>query len=478
MKKIICEMCGSNDLLKKDGVFECQSCGTKYSVEEAKKMMVEGVVSVEGTVKIDNTAQVNNYLKMANSAYNSSNLKEAEQYANKIIELEPSNSEAWFIKGKTAGWQSTTVNNRIMESIECWGNAVKHCNKDKLASLKEEIKDEFVLICKALVKLNAEHFADYPIKKNRDNLCNFVFILNSATILLIKSHIIIPIEELTGFAAEELNSAAVSGYKYANEYYGTKKEDKNKYKYSNWIEYMDNCIYVLEKAMPFAKNEKTLDNIFSNLEYLQNDVINSCSYQFVATGYGSYYDVDTTLTAAAKQARRKTISNYSVKKAEILAEFEEKRKKKIEKYWEEHAEEKERLLLEIKDQEKKIDDDNKKLNELLKERADLFSTIENTPACKELKNCKEKIQKLTSEKQQLGLFKVKQKKELQEQIDRLNEESKSIYERATKEFEDAKTENQKEIDKLNNKIDKITKEVETAKKIVAKNNKELTRDRN
>ena len=44
MKQLICEMCGSTDLLKQDGVFVCQSCGTKYSVEEAKKMMIEAYV--------------------------------------------------------------------------------------------------------------------------------------------------------------------------------------------------------------------------------------------------------------------------------------------------------------------------------------------------------------------------------------------------------------------------------------------------
>lgn len=45
MKQLTCEMCGSTDLMKQDGVFVCQSCGTKYSVEEAKKMMVEGNVT-------------------------------------------------------------------------------------------------------------------------------------------------------------------------------------------------------------------------------------------------------------------------------------------------------------------------------------------------------------------------------------------------------------------------------------------------
>ena len=37
MKQLVCEMCGSNDLVKDNGLFVCQSCGCKYTVEEAKK---------------------------------------------------------------------------------------------------------------------------------------------------------------------------------------------------------------------------------------------------------------------------------------------------------------------------------------------------------------------------------------------------------------------------------------------------------
>ena len=47
MKALKCEMCGSNDVVKQDGLYVCQNCGTKYTVEEARKMMVEGTVSVE-----------------------------------------------------------------------------------------------------------------------------------------------------------------------------------------------------------------------------------------------------------------------------------------------------------------------------------------------------------------------------------------------------------------------------------------------
>ena len=58
MKAIKCEMCGSNDVVKQDGLFVCQNCGTKYSVEEARKLMIEGTVDVKGTVKVDTSDEL------------------------------------------------------------------------------------------------------------------------------------------------------------------------------------------------------------------------------------------------------------------------------------------------------------------------------------------------------------------------------------------------------------------------------------
>ena len=68
MKALTCEMCGSTNLIKESGVFVCQSCGTKYSVEDAKKMMVEGTVDVKGTVKIDKSDDIQNAIQLAESA--------------------------------------------------------------------------------------------------------------------------------------------------------------------------------------------------------------------------------------------------------------------------------------------------------------------------------------------------------------------------------------------------------------------------
>ena len=38
MKKLVCDLCGESDFVKVEGMFECQVCGAKYSVEEAKSL--------------------------------------------------------------------------------------------------------------------------------------------------------------------------------------------------------------------------------------------------------------------------------------------------------------------------------------------------------------------------------------------------------------------------------------------------------
>ena len=96
MKQLTCEMCGGTDLIKQNGVFQCQNCGMKYSVEEAKKMMIEGTVEVQGTVKVDNTAFVQKYLANARRAKQKEDWEETEKYYNMVEQNDPTNIEAIF----------------------------------------------------------------------------------------------------------------------------------------------------------------------------------------------------------------------------------------------------------------------------------------------------------------------------------------------------------------------------------------------
>ena len=98
MKRMTCEMCGGIDLVKQDGLFVCQYCGTKYSVEEAKKMMIDGTVEVQGTVKIDNSNKIDNLYKLARRAKEDNDSINAQKYYEEIAVEEPESWEAQFYK--------------------------------------------------------------------------------------------------------------------------------------------------------------------------------------------------------------------------------------------------------------------------------------------------------------------------------------------------------------------------------------------
>ena len=92
MKAIVCEMCGSQDLIKQDGYYVCQNCGTKYDPEEAKKLLVE----VSGSVKVDNKEKLDNYYQLARRAIEENNVDDAAKYYSLIKEENPNDWEAHF----------------------------------------------------------------------------------------------------------------------------------------------------------------------------------------------------------------------------------------------------------------------------------------------------------------------------------------------------------------------------------------------
>lgn len=98
MKQLTCEMCGSTNLMKQDGIFVCQSCGTKYSAEEAKKLMIEGTVDVTGSaVKIDSSEDINNLFILARRAKAAGDFASATKYYQMITVKDPKNWEAYLL---------------------------------------------------------------------------------------------------------------------------------------------------------------------------------------------------------------------------------------------------------------------------------------------------------------------------------------------------------------------------------------------
>lgn len=96
MKPLTCEMCGSTNILKQEGIFVCQSCSTKYTVEEAKKMMIAGTVNVAGTVKVDVSEKLKNLYVLARRAKDEENAENASKYYDLILQEDPRSWEASF----------------------------------------------------------------------------------------------------------------------------------------------------------------------------------------------------------------------------------------------------------------------------------------------------------------------------------------------------------------------------------------------
>lgn len=133
MKRLVCEMCGGSDLVKQDGVFICQNCGTKYSVEEAKKMMVEGAVTVEGTVavegtvKVDKSEELKNLYILARRAKEADNSENACKYYNEIVLKDPDNWEANFylVYYKAASCKKGQIGNEAYNVTNCLKSTIK-----------------------------------------------------------------------------------------------------------------------------------------------------------------------------------------------------------------------------------------------------------------------------------------------------------------------------------------------------------------
>jgi uncharacterized glyoxalase superfamily protein PhnB len=63
-------------------------------------------------------------LGLAGTALAGSNPQEAFDYYNRVLEVDPTSSEAWFGKGKAAGWQSTLGHIRVPEMLVAFNHAI------------------------------------------------------------------------------------------------------------------------------------------------------------------------------------------------------------------------------------------------------------------------------------------------------------------------------------------------------------------
>lgn len=163
MKQLTCEMCDSTDFIKQDGVFVCQSCGCKYSVEEAKQML-EGA-STEDTLQ-----------------------KAAELFAKKYVEeTEAARKDGIYNEAKGQMFGSNVLQYeeviKKFESISGWKDSdeqIEIC-KNTIEEIKAKAEAERL---EAARKKEAELLRLRKVKKNNRGLLLVYLALVGVSLLL------------------------------------------------------------------------------------------------------------------------------------------------------------------------------------------------------------------------------------------------------------------------------------------------------
>lgn len=97
MKRIVCEMCGATEFAKENGMFVCRGCGLQYSLDEAKKIIVDvDDPNIEDNVSRADDQHLNNLYTRARKSLEINDLEHAAEYFKQILDEKPDDWEAYF----------------------------------------------------------------------------------------------------------------------------------------------------------------------------------------------------------------------------------------------------------------------------------------------------------------------------------------------------------------------------------------------
>ena len=337
MKQLVCEMCGGTDIVKQDGVFVCQNCGIKYSLEEARKMMIEGTVEVKGTVeikgsvKVDNSGVIDGYRILLDDAIANKDLDTIVKYTTKILELDVNNYEACVYRAKSSGWNSTLNNIKI--PLTTVKQAIQLAPEDKKAEVADDLYETMQKQLEGLLYLS--------------------------------------------------QNEGLYKYQYVKEIMGL------------WLDILQQTPCLSAKAIDAAIAK--VGDICKTHPYIGSSAVNHYLYEKGDNGF-------------------EQIFKKSLKDRVKIAVQEEK--ERTERYWAIHSEEKERLEAERESLLAQIEAITKSAEaeiKIIEKEYDTVS-IDND----KLSKINEMIESLVNEKKTLGVFKVKEKKTIQDKIDELN----------------------------------------------------------
>ena len=456
MQALVCDLCGGKLVMGTGGTATCDSCGMSYSMERMKEKIQE----IQGIVRIDHSPMIDNYLQMAQTALEADNKGEAETYANKIIEIDPENYQAWLIKGKSAGWQSTLQNPRFSEIVTGFAKALQYAPEEEKDALAQDAKDEIKSMSQALISLRAERFIKWPDKEETEGfLSDIAEILKTMAGFLTQTGLVIPLSEMMAPLATQINQAVVQAWQktilpaYQEERYPGESE------WQTFIERIQYCTTLVDKAIDLCDEDDEEDiSRYENLIFLHKQAMKSAAWDYEYLDFGTdkcqiaanernvrshgfvpdadhsrYWHKTYQLSDEAIRIRTLQVTVYEtkikrLKEKKMQQEKEEKEKKmqqekeekqrRFQAYWEAHADEHEQLTAKKEQLEQQLhslkQEENQQIGVLQSQIPSLSEHPDMQAYDRQIRNARETMGRL-------GVFKKREKKELQERIDSLTQ---------------------------------------------------------
>lgn len=158
-----CTQCGAN--IEVDDTHEagiCKYCGTAFITEKAINNYNTYITNnnnfAGATINVIG-ADINNLLKLAEEAIKTKNEKEALDYINRALEVDPACTDAWFLKVKAVAISASAAESKLLEMTTYGGNAIKYATPEKKHEIESKVYDFYLdhaisLMVVALVQIS------------------------------------------------------------------------------------------------------------------------------------------------------------------------------------------------------------------------------------------------------------------------------------------------------------------------------------
>lgn len=396
MKRLTCELCGSNEFVKEDGLFVCQACGTKYSTEEAKKLMIECTVEITSKVQMDRSQELDNRIQNAINEYNAHHYERASGMFSEALNIQPDNAYAVIYKAASDCWSTTLDNNQMMNAVS-----------EMLRALRSipESRPEYYFECSicAMTEMNA---------------------IDNAVAGMIKKYV----EKMSG---QIKNLIALK-----------QKEEKQLKQYKNFgpiamvgpqskvvRKYAEQAVQ-LNETMKSTYTKCDTIAITALINLVEGIILGMKHPEAIPDGLeDSYYGLLEKLSQKVERNSKPELSERGklarTNAAKIKAFGQDAKKRlKAARYWADHAEEKQKLeqqSQELKDElaalEMELKTRKEKVDELKKQSDTSEVTAETLK-----KKLNGEISTLETQRAAIGLFKAKEKKEIDIRIAALRQD--------------------------------------------------------